>query len=658
MTRRSDENLQPRNGHTLVVGIIARISGCAKQKEVSLDDQVDHAKEVVAEMYDGPVEYRIIATKGKGERLDRPELVEIEKDLRSGELDLAIQEDVGRLIRGADAVRLWGVAVDHGTRCMAPNDCCDTADDNWEQDLLNASAEHVGHNAHTSKRIKQKKMNRFKKFGGATPCESYSYIKPKDAKTFDDWRKDETATPFIYEGLRRLKLTLNCSAVAEWLNQQGVPVGKYCGRKGRMLKKWTGSMVRRFYGNPLLKGQPGRGFRHTIKHNETGRRISVPNPEGPTFRACPHLAHVDPAEFDEVNALLKAKNDKYHRKPVNGVDPLSRVSRKRTIFPAQHACCWYCGWHMIRGANGVTENLMCSNSRDWHCWNSFGFDGHVAAQRVVSAITAELYQLDGFEDQFAEMVRSAQQDRSSSTAGDWNQLLSDEAALAMEKENFNKAIAMFGARPMLLEQLNDIETREKDLVPRRHRLERLRSKDLELPESIGELRQRLEEKFLRLAIDSPEFGDLMRQLVPEFYVYLVRLVDGGHPLPRAKVKLTLAGIVPDAVLVPGLGDLLTRDLTLDLFERPPQRERIRVEAVRLEADRVPQRKIASMLTDEKPKQAAVQKALNLDRKMQERELASPYVLVMEPPEDYPKLRRHKNPKYSFQPRDGYVRPAI
>jgi hypothetical protein len=306
----------------------------------------------------------------------------------------------------------------------------------------------------------------------------------------------------------------------------------------------------------------------------------------------------------------------------------------------------------------VTENLMCSNSRDWHCWNSFGFDGSVAAQRLVPAITAELYELDGFAGQFADMVRSARQDRLGSTAGDWHQLLSDETALAKEKENFNAAIRKFGAHSMLLEQLNTIENREKDLARRRYRLEHLRSKDLELPESIGELRQRLEDEFLRLAIDSPEFGDLMRQLVPEFYVYLVRLVDGGHPLPRAKVKLTLAGIVPDAVLVPGLGDLLTRDLTLDLFERPPQRERIRVEAVRLEADHVPQRKIAALLTDEKPKQAAVQKALNLDRKMQELEVASPYVLVTEPPEDYPKLRRHKNPKYSFQPRDGYVRPAI
>ncbi len=446
--------------------------------------------------------------------------------------------------------------------------------------------------------------------------------------------------------------------MADWFNQQGVPVGKYCGRKNRKLKKWTGAMVRRYFGNPLLKGQPGRGFRHTIKHHGTGRRISVPNPKGPIYRDCPHLAHVDPVEFDEVNALLEAKNHKFHRKPVNGVDPLWRVSRKRTVFPGQHACCWYCGWHYVWGGNGMAENLMCSASRDWHCWNSFGFDGAIAARRVVSAITAELYQLDGFASQFTDMVRQAKRDRSGSKADDWQKLLSDEMALATEKENFNNAIKKFGPRDTLLEQLNDIEAREEKLKVQRRLLEHLRTKELQVSEEIGDLRQQLEEKFLSLAIDSPEFGDLMRQLVPEFYVYLVRLVDGGHPLPRAKIKLSLAGAIQDTELVSGLGDLLTRELTLDLFERPPQRERIRVDSVRLEAEHVPQRRIADLLPKETPKQAAVQNALNLDRKMKALGLETAYVLVTEPPEDYPKLRRHKNSKYCFQPREAYQRPAI
>jgi site-specific DNA recombinase len=39
-------------------------------------------------------------------------------------------------------------------------------------------------------------------------------------------------------------------------------------------------------------------------------------------------------------------------------------------------------------------------------------------------------------------------------------------------------------------------------------------------------------------------------------------------------------------------------------------------------------------------------------------LSSPYVTVLEPPEDYTKLRRHKNSKCRFEPLAGYQRPAL
>ena len=278
MTIRRNQELVPRNGHTLITGIVARISGCASQKEISLDDQVDHGKEEVAELYKGPDEYRVVATKGKGERLDRPELAKVEQMVRTRELDLLIMEDVGRLIRGTDAVRLWGIAVDHGTRCIAPNDCIDTIDESWEEDLISACRDHVGHNAHASKRLKKKLMNRFRKNGGATPREIAGYIKPEGAKTYEEWQKVESATSIIRAGAELLLTTLNCSKVADLLNEKGFPVGKYC----RKRNKWYGAMVRRYFSNSLLKGMPGRGFRHTIKHHETGRRISVLNPEGPT----------------------------------------------------------------------------------------------------------------------------------------------------------------------------------------------------------------------------------------------------------------------------------------------------------------------------------------------------------------------------------------
>lgn len=81
---RRNQSLSPHNGHTLKVLIVARISGCQNQKEMSLDDQVDHAKEEIREFYDGPCEYHVIKIKAKGERLDRPELQEVEERLKLG----------------------------------------------------------------------------------------------------------------------------------------------------------------------------------------------------------------------------------------------------------------------------------------------------------------------------------------------------------------------------------------------------------------------------------------------------------------------------------------------------------------------------------------------------------------------------------------------
>ena len=337
----------PRNGDALIVGIVARISGCASQKEVSLDDQVDHAKQVVAEMYDGPVRYRTIETKGKGEQLDRPELVALEAMIRTGELDLLVAEDIGRIVRDTEAKRLCGVAVDHGTRVIAPNDCIDTADGSWEEDVISACRDHVGHNVHTSKRIKQKLMNRFEKLGAATPLPFYGYIKPEDARTYDDWRKDLAATPIYEEWFRRLLADPNCTAVADWLNATRVQLGPYARRK-----TWDGAMVRRLTRNPLLKGTAGRGFKRTVKHNETGRRISVKNPDGPRFRDCSHLAHVDEALWAEVNERLNAAN-RCRAAGRNGAPtpPLGVLAETDAMVRSARRC-HYCGRQYVWGGNG------------------------------------------------------------------------------------------------------------------------------------------------------------------------------------------------------------------------------------------------------------------------------------------------------------------
>src|SRR3954453_437699 len=103
------------------------------------------------------------------------------------------------------------------------------------------------HNSHCSKRIKQKKQNRFRKFGGSTPCLIAGYEKPSGADTYADWRKIQEAKAIIQKGEHLLKETLNCSRVAKYFNRVGFKPGPY---SRRLNGKWDGKMVRRFYGNP------------------------------------------------------------------------------------------------------------------------------------------------------------------------------------------------------------------------------------------------------------------------------------------------------------------------------------------------------------------------------------------------------------------------
>ena len=50
--------------------------------------------------------------------------------------------------------------------------------------------------------------------------------------------------------------------------------------------------------------------------------------------------------------------------------------------------------------------------------------------------------------------------------------------------------------------------------------------------------------------------------------------------------------------------------------------------------------------------------LALNELMKERGLDSPYEVVTGPPENYTKLRSHRNPKYGFEAEEGYERPSL
>ena len=529
MSRRSNEELLPRNGHTLRVLIGARISGCADQKEISLEDQVDNSKEFVCDIYIGPVDYTIISTIGKGEALDRPELQRFEAAYRSGEFDLAVFDEISRLVRGVEAKRLLGIGVDNGTRTVCLAEGIDSADLTWEEDVISACGENVAAQNRTSHRIKTRSMSRFRRAGGPTGRLISGYNAPEDAKTYSDWTRVDTATPIIVASIDSIlnrpdrEKPPNCSAVAAYFNQVGFAVGPYARRDS-----WNGQMVRRYLGNTLLKGLARRGVRHSVKNFESGRRKSQKNPAGPKFFEVPQLAHVAPEVFDLLQIELDKANARFRRPTVNGRDSRLHIRRKQTRLPGQLACCWHCGREFVWGGNGTTENLMCSGSREWRCWNSVGFNGPLTARKLADQVFDGLRQLEGVEAQFAHLVDRAQRVGKEGLPTKWESWRRRKASHENAKRNLQEALREFGPRSLIKEQLDSLEAEERLLALDKFQLESLEQKQLDLPASVHALSDLMREEFRRLAIDSYEFADFMRPLISDFYVHLVRLVDGGH----------------------------------------------------------------------------------------------------------------------------------
>jgi hypothetical protein len=274
----------------------------------------------------------------------------------------------------------------------------------------------------------------------------------------------------------------------------------------------------------------------------------------------------------------------------------------------------------------------------------------------MNEICNRLDQLDTISDEFARLVRSAMADPDGRGADTLQQVMREEEVLSREQRNLAEGIAKFGALPSFQAKVEELQRRLSALDIRKRRLEHSTQRKLEVPLNVTELQQQLRRDLSRLAVSSQEVGQLLNQLVPSFHVFLVRLCDGGHLFPRAKIRIDLSGSFEDAHLVPGLSSLVSFDLMLDLFERPPQRERIRMQAVSLNDGRS-QDEIARAL-NEAASQTAVTYALALQRTMDILGLTDPFQTVASPPHDYTKLRRHKNGKYRFEPLEGYEPPTF
>jgi len=646
---REVEQFHPRNGHTFQVIGVCRIS-TVNQDDASLSDQEALYRTWLKQNVHVPFELHVIAGQGSGESLDRAEYLELVEKITSRQFDLVLCEDLGRICRRVHAHLLCEEALDQGTRVIAINDHVDTGAEGWQNNSFFAVMRHEAYNRDTSKRIRRSLRNRFLQ-GQVVQTFPYGYIKPHPHASEHDCSVDPAAVAVYEEWFTRLEQGQSYAMIADWLNQMKVPVGPGC----RTRTKWGPELVATTTRNPILKGVRERNRKITVRKDRSGKRKTVVAPaEELLQRHCPHLQIIETDRFDRINHQLSLRNSKSRRRLQNGVDPRANVPRKQTRWPGQHLTCGICGRIMVYGGNGSKNQLACQGSQQHLCWNVVGCHSDFAARQIATAVLDEIEAWPDYDAELTSRVRQESDALQHSRREALAELDRRQAKLQREEGNLRRSLRELGPNALVLSEMTNLSQELAELEADRNRLEREQLPAVELPD-LEELREMARKQFLSLAVESVEFGLLMRRLIPRIECFPYEALDGGRPVLRASVTLNLAGLTPDFRQASAYGALeaLSRKRVVDLFQ-PPQRIRYReqiLDGIQYQG----QREVAQSLG---VKQPIVTYAIRLTRRMAALEATDPYVPIHQPIERGNRFRRHKHPRFAHTPLPGYESPSF
>ncbi|MCC9608265.1 recombinase family protein [Blastopirellula sp. JC732] len=631
------------SANVIRVLIVARIS-TEHQDPRSLDDQVATCRRWCDQnLPDRFKVVEVIQSRGSGERLDRRELRDLEDAIELRTCDLVIAEDLGRICRRSAAITFLELAEDNDVRVVTLNDDLDTDQDDWRFKAGFATMRHEFSNADTSKRIRRTLRNRFGQ--GMIKTVPYGYIKPSHGATDAEVTKDPKAELIIAEMIERLEKGESYSVVVDWLNLSGVPTGRYV-----RSNKWTVSTLSNLLHNPILKGVREANRKISKRINKTGRRVSVKAPpEELLVRECSHLAYLDADRYDRLIRMLDERNAPFRRKKVNGRDSRANVPKKRTRFPGQQTFCGICGHPFVWGGHGQQDHMMCKGAKEYACWQSASFDGTLAAEKILTAVYDEIEALPEFPETLYQAVQAEFWALTGARKTQTGKLEREIASLEREMNNLVEFIASGNASASIAAKITE---REEQISDAKLRLKEMTARPDAAPQLplASEVREIARNSLKEMASDPYALSRVMRQLIRRIDAFPIRLCDGGALFIRAKFELRLSGLFPDLSEIPAASELLTRTLEVDLFD-PVQREQHREEIVALRAAGKFQRQIAAELRITQP---AVQNALRLQARMNELGLEKPYVPVDAPPADLLKMRRHKHPRYKFQPKTNEI----
>jgi hypothetical protein len=273
----------------------------------------------------------------------------------------------------------------------------------------------------------------------------------------------------------------------------------------------------------------------------------------------------------------------------------------------------------------------------------------LAAHKVLTAIKTEIAKLPDIDSVLTDLLAKEVKRLQADQVDHGGQLEQRRKQLERELDNIRAALRQAGPSAILIEELKNLESEWNQIGGAIAALDRVPKQMIAIP-PLHEVKTQALQALTSIAHSSPEFGRLMRQLIPCIWVYPYRLCDCGRVVLRARLSLDLVALIPAVRGLDSCSEILRRDLVVDLFD-PPQRVSFRQRVQELRAQGLTERQIAAQLGITQP---TVQYAAALTRRMQEHALTDPYVPLLAPPDDQCKLTRHLHPRYQFRPLEEAV----
>jgi DNA invertase Pin-like site-specific DNA recombinase len=547
-----------------------------EQHPSSITDQVAYCRQFIVHAGVGQVEPEVLSdAEMSGELVSRPGIDQVRAGITARRWALIVVEDSSRLFRHTTACgELIEEAVDRGIRVLCLNDDVDTAQENWEDPLHDATQHHARTNRYTAKRIKRN-LEGLWRINAAIGLLRPGYLRrPSTPAT----QHESEQGPFFNE-INPQWVSLICEAyervarkepvwrVAKWLTERGLP--KTSNAKD---PAWTDKNVIALIKRTIYRGWDVYREMVTKKEYRTGKHHQVRNDAALVLtREMPHLRIVPDSSWYAAQEAIQERTLR-DRGPIGAEHPLAGIPRDSRGALAGILVCGVCGAKVYRDGR-LSGGYRCSGARQGKCWNKATALSQLVNARIGEAIVEQLLAPAGCLDAFVDHVRKLFKDDEPLKRRN-GELQATQARLQLACKQLLDVIEKAEEPSALLAAR--LRERERELAVVGSELERLKAQHVDpatLPtkEQIAETIQEMAGQLLEMNRDT---GDLLRRLVSPIRAVPHQVFGGNLVVLRAKFQLRLAALLPEQFcsLLDGAREVPVADgvhaipLSVDMFE--------------------------------------------------------------------------------------------